>query len=111
LIVTPLLNSQTRNLRLIDKHIAKIAPQWNSFRATHPGFQQIELFPYTGDDGLFGACGYVASDEQLARLREFMKSTAPPRPVYLDSVHVTGTNDFEIMFGDKTKLIAPGSKR
>jgi hypothetical protein len=111
LIVAPMLNSQTRNLRAIDKHIAKIAPQWDNFRATHPGFQQVELFHYTGDDGLFGAYGHVASDEQLAQLRKFMESTAPPRPVYLDSVHVTGPEDFDIMFGDKTRSNTPASNQ
>jgi hypothetical protein len=111
LIVTPMLNSQTRNLEAIDKHIAKIAPQWGNFRSTHPGFQQVELFHYTGGDGLFRAYGFVASDEQLAQLRKFMESTAPPRLVYLDMVHVAGPKDFEVMFGNKTGSATPGSNR
>ncbi|MSU57100.1 MAG: hypothetical protein EXS35_02785 [Pedosphaera sp.] len=91
---TPLLNSQTRHMRAVDAHIEKISPLWDKFRAEHPGFDQVKLFAYTDGDGMFGAHGYVATDEQLSELRKFMESTAPPRPIYVGSVHVAGPEFF-----------------
>lgn len=91
----PLLNPQTRHLRAVDAHIEKIAPQWDQFRAAHHGFEKVNLFAYTGRDGVFGANGYVATDAQLAELRKFMESTSPPRPVYVGSVHVVGPEGSE----------------
>jgi hypothetical protein len=86
MLVTPMLNSQTRHLRAAEKHIEKVTPQWENFRATHPGFEKVQLFAYTGGDGMFGASGEVASDEKLSELRKFMESTSPPRPVYIGAV-------------------------
>ncbi|MGZ4974759.1 MAG: hypothetical protein ACXWDN_18535 [Limisphaerales bacterium] len=86
----PMLNSQRRNLMAVEDHIAKIAPQWERFRAGHPGFQDVKLFAYTDGDGMFGANGYVATDEQVSELRKFMESTGSPRPIYVGSVHVVG---------------------
>jgi hypothetical protein len=86
----PLLNSQTRHLRAVGAHIEKIAPQWEKFRTEHPGFDQVKLFAYTDGDGMFGANGDVATDEQVSQLRKFMEGTAPPRPVYVGAVHVVG---------------------
>ena len=111
MIVAPMLNSQRRHLIAVRDHIARIAPQWKDFRATHPGFQEVKLFDYTGGDGMFGANGFVPTDEELAQLRRFMESTMPPRPIYLDSVHVVGKADFDIMFGDKGKQSDQGSNR
>jgi hypothetical protein len=95
----PLLNSQMQHLRAVDEHLAKIAPRWEGFRVTHPGFDQVKLFAYTGGDGMFGACGQVASEEQISELRRFMESTLPPRPVYLGAVQVVGPDYFELMRG------------
>jgi hypothetical protein len=92
---TPFLNTQTRHLRAVDAHIKKIAPQWERFRATHTGFDQVTFFAYTAGDGMFGASGHVATDEQLSELRKFMENTAPPRPVFLDSVQVAGPEFIE----------------
>lgn len=90
LVNPPLLqNQQLRNLRAIDEHIAKIAPQWDNFRATHPGFERVEFFSYTGGDGRFAASGIVTTESQNWLLREFMESTHPPRPVYLEMLRVT----------------------
>src|SRR5580698_5754843 len=80
-LVTPMLNSQTRHLKAVEEHIEKVTPQWEAFRATHPGFERVQLFAYTCGDGMFGASGEVASDEKLSELRKFMESTSPPRPV------------------------------
>jgi hypothetical protein len=92
---SPYLNSQRRHLMAIDQHIQKIGPQWDRFRAEHKGFEKVELFGYTGGDGMFGAYGRVASDEQVEQLRKFMESTSPPRPIYVHSVDVVGEDLFE----------------
>src|SRR5437899_2089394 len=65
---TPMLNSQTRHMRAVDAHIEKIAPQWERFRAEHPGFDDVKLFAYTDGDGMFGARGYVVSAAQVSEL-------------------------------------------
>jgi hypothetical protein len=85
----------------VKDHIAAIAPQWDQFRAEHPGFQDVRLFAYTGGDGMFGANGYVATDEHLAELRKFMESASPPRPIYLKSVYVVGPEFFELQKGSE----------
>jgi hypothetical protein len=92
---SPLLNSQRRHLSSVEGHIGNIAPLWDKFRTEHPGFQEVHLFAYTGGDGMFGAWGYVASDAQVSELRKFMESTMPPRPIFLNSVHVVGPEYFE----------------
>jgi len=48
---TPMLNSQTRHMRAVDAHIEKITPQWEKFRAEHPGFDSVKLFAYTDGTG------------------------------------------------------------
>jgi hypothetical protein len=111
LMFSPFLNSQTRHLWAIDGHIAKIDPLWRDFRATHSGFEGVELFGYTGGDGMFGAYGYIATDAQLEQLRKFMESTAPPRPVYLESVRVVGQQEYEMMLGDKSHRFGSESNR
>ena len=79
----------------IDEHIQKIEAAWERFRVEHKGFEKVELFGYTDGDGMFGAHGTVASDEQVEQLRKFMESTFPPRPVYLESVQVAGEDFFD----------------
>jgi hypothetical protein len=91
----PLANPQLRHLRQVRNHIARIGPEWERFRAEHPGFDQVTLFGYTDGDGMFGAHGYIATDEQVTELRKFMESTAPPRPVYVGAVHVLGAELYE----------------
>src|SRR2546426_2267632 len=44
----PLLNSQRQHLIAVEEHITKITPQWETFRAEHPGFHDVRLFAYTG---------------------------------------------------------------
>ena len=55
----------------------------------------VQLFAYTGGDGMFGASGEIASEEDLSKLRKFMESTSPPRPIYLNFVQVLGPEFFE----------------
>ena len=93
---SPMLNSQRQHLMAVEDHIAKIAPQWDKFRAEHPGFQDVHMFAYTGGDGMFGAYGHVALDGQVSDLRKFMESTGPPRPIFVDSVNVVGPEFFEL---------------
>ena len=105
----PLLNSQTRHMKAVDAHIEKITPQWKRFCAEHPGFDQVTLFAYTDGDGMFGAHGHVATDEQVVELRKFMESTTPPRPVYVGAVQVAGPEFFELQKKEAEQL--PNSKR
>jgi hypothetical protein len=84
----PLGNSQSRHLRQVEKHIARIAQEWDAFRRANAGFEKIHLFAYTGGDGMFGAYGGVRSDSDRERLRGFMAATKPPRPVFVDSIEV-----------------------
>jgi len=86
----PFSNSQMRHLTAVRRHLAKIAPDWERFKATHEGFQEIKLFAYTGGDGMIGATGLVPTDGHLSELRKFVESTLPPRPLFLVSVHVVG---------------------
>lgn len=104
----PLLSSQARHMRCVDEHIAKITPQWNRFRAEHPGFDDVKFFVYTGGDGMFGANGKVATEAQVLELRKFMENTAPPRPIYLDSIYVVGPEFFE---SQKTSQQSGGTNR
>jgi hypothetical protein len=93
---TPQLTSQGRHLRSVEMHIAKIAPQWDKFRAEHPGFQEVKFFAYTDGDGMFGGSGSVETEEQVSQLRKFMESSQPPRPIYLH-VDVVGPGFFEFI--------------
>jgi hypothetical protein len=106
----PMLNSQRRHLIAVEGHIAKIAPQWEKFRAEHPGFQDVKLFAYTDGDGMFGANGYVANDEQVAELKKFMEGTGSPRPIYVGSVHVVGPEFFEFQKKSEPNGAANGSQ-
>ena len=40
----------------------------------------VHLFGFTGGDGMFGAYGYVTTDEEVGELKKFMERTSPPRP-------------------------------
>jgi hypothetical protein len=84
-------NSQWKHLREVDQHIAAIRPKWSAFTNENVGFQDVQLFVYTGGDGMFGAFGSVPSEEHLSRLRAFLESTKPPRPVYLNIVVASDT--------------------
>ncbi|MEI7732627.1 MAG: hypothetical protein WCO56_23850 [Verrucomicrobiota bacterium] len=106
----PMLNSQQRHLLAVEDHIAAIGQQWDRFRAEHPGFQDVKLFAYTGGDGMFGANGYVATDEQIVELRKFMESTSPPRPIYLKSVSVVSPEFFNLQKGAEPDSPANGSQ-
>jgi hypothetical protein len=106
----PMLNSQRRNLMAVEDHIAKIGPQWEKFRAEHPGFQDVKLFAYTDGDGMFGANGYVATDEQVSELKKFMESTISPRPIYVGSIHVVGPEFFDFQKKSEPNGAANGSQ-
>jgi hypothetical protein len=84
----PYLNPQTRHLRAIAEHIKTIEPQWKQFQANNPGFEKVRLFGYTDFDGVFSADGEVQSAAHVEKLREFMESTSPPRPIWLDLLTV-----------------------
>lgn len=84
----PLLNSQRRHLLAVERHIAAIAPQWNKFRMEHPGFENVQLFAYTGGDGMFGAHGSVPGEGHIIKLRQFMESARPPRPIFLEPIYL-----------------------
>jgi len=92
----PKFNSQSRNLAAVRQHIESIQPQWDEF-AKADGFQFVELYAYTGGSGMFAASGYVPSEDHLAKLKAFMESTSPPRPVDLGAVQVLEPEAFEVM--------------
>ena len=83
-------NPQLRHLRQVNQHITLVRTKWEEYKRTHPELQAVQLFAYTGGDGMFGAYGYVDSEADLTELKTFMESTSPPRPIYVKSVHVLG---------------------
>jgi hypothetical protein len=89
-------NRQLVHLRQIEEHIRAIRPQWNAFTNQNSGFEMVELFAYTGDDGLFGASGPVPTEEHLSKLRKFMEDTRPPRPIFMN-VEAIGREPFELL--------------
>jgi len=86
-------NSQFIHLRQVEEHIEAIRPSWHAFTNENQVFGSVYLFPYTGGDGMFGAYGTLESEEQLKQLRIFMEETSPPRPVYLDAVRISPTDE------------------
>lgn len=92
----PMLNPQMRNLAAVRRHIEEIEPQWREFKK-NPDFQFVELFAWTGSNGLFGAYGELPTEESLHELVEFMQNTTPPRPIYLGAVRVWDRESFEEM--------------
>lgn len=100
----PFISSQLRHMRQVQSHIAQITPQWDTFRRQNSGFEMVTLGAWTGRDGLFGAFGMVPSEEHRQRLKAFMESTLPPRPVYL-TVQVVGQeviDDLKDRYGSKS---------
>lgn len=91
----PRFNPQLRHLQQVERHITIIRPQWEDFKRQNAGFEFIQFFSYTGGDGLFGAYGYVPSEQHLASLKAFMESTNPPRPLYLKAVLVVAQEEFD----------------
>jgi hypothetical protein len=89
-------NSQWKHLRQVREHIEAIRPRWNAFTNQNAGYEMVKLFPYTAEDGMFGAAWQVVSEEQLANLQKFMESTTPPRPIYL-GVQVVAPETFKIL--------------
>jgi hypothetical protein len=92
----PMLNPQMRNLAAVRRHIDKIDPHWLEFK-TNPDFEFVELFAWTGSNGLFGVYGELPTEESLHELKEFMQQTDPPRPIYLGAVRVWDQELFEEM--------------
>ena len=62
----PMLPSQLHNLRLIERHIEDIQPQWREFKRD-PDYQFVELFAWTGSNGLFGAYGELSRSPKTGR--------------------------------------------
>jgi len=79
----PYLSSQHRNLKKVREHIATIQPEWSVFLPDNPGCRLVELFPYTGKDGLLGLSGEVASTNDFDALKGFIEQTDPPRPIHM----------------------------
>ena len=81
-------NSQIMNLRRIQSHISQIQPEWQEFQRKNSGFERVSFYSFTGGNGMFSAVGEVKLEEDLAKLRQFMESTDPPRPVFLRGLRV-----------------------
>lgn len=94
----PYLSPQIRNLQRVREHIATIQPEWTKFLSDHPGCRLVELFPYTGKDGLLGVNGEVASTNDLDALMGFLKQTKPPRPIQMFArVSNRDLDDYQIL--------------
>ena len=91
----PLMNSQLRHLRQVRAHVSSIRSEWNAFKSQNDGFELVEFFDYTGGDGMFGAYGYVPTEQHMSKLEAFLQSTQPPRPLYLKNVGVLDPESFD----------------
>jgi hypothetical protein len=76
------------NVYRVQKHISRVMPLWQEFQRKNRGFEQVRFYSYTDGGGMFSAIGEVATDADRAKLRAFMESTNPPRPVYLGGLRV-----------------------
>jgi len=83
-----LWTSQPMNLGRIENHIRKIQPEWQAFQRENNGFEDVRFSVFTGGNGMFAAVGEVATVAERAKLKEFMESTNPPRPIFLRSLRV-----------------------
>ena len=81
-------NSQVMNLRRIQGHITKIQPEWQEFQRKNSGFEGVRFYTFTGGNGMFSAVGEVNTEEDLTKLKRFMESTDPPRPVFMRVLRV-----------------------
>jgi hypothetical protein len=81
-------NSQAVHLQQIQAHIDAIQPQWQTFLKEHPEMSKVQLDAYTGGDGMFAAFGFVPTDAAIVTVSNFMQSTKPPRPIYLEALWV-----------------------
>ena len=81
-------NSQVMNLARIERHISSITPRWEQFQSDNDGFEQVTFYAYTGGGGKFSAIGEVPTKANYNELEEFMKSTDPPRPIFLNALRV-----------------------
>ena len=76
------------NLPRIEKHISKIQPEWQKFMCENREFERVRFYAFTGGNGMFSAIGEVNTEEDLAKLKRFMESTDPPRPVFMRGLRV-----------------------
>ena len=83
IVFGPHLNPQFRHMRQVQHHIANIGSSWTAFRTVNSGFEDIRLVACTAGDGTLGAFGQVPTDAHRERLKTFLASTNPPRPIYL----------------------------
>jgi hypothetical protein len=81
-------NSQVMNLPRIQRHISEIQPEWEDFQRNNNGFEDVRFYSFTGGNGMFSALGEVKTEADLAKLKRFMESTDPPRPIFLRSLRV-----------------------
>lgn len=81
-------NSQPMNLSRIQKHISDIQPEWQEFQRKNSGYDGVRFYSFTGGNGMFSAIGEVKTQADLAKLRQFMESTDPPRPIFMRGLRV-----------------------
>jgi hypothetical protein len=81
-------NSQIMNLRRIQRHISKIQPEWQEFQRKNSGYERVRFYSFTGRNGMFSAVGEVKTEADLEKLKRFMESTNPPRPVFMRGLRV-----------------------
>ncbi|RYZ89929.1 MAG: hypothetical protein EOP06_08585 [Proteobacteria bacterium] len=76
------------NLPRIEKHISKIQPKWQEFLRENREFERVRFYAFTGGNGMFSANGEVNTEADLEKLKRFMESTGPPRPVFMRGLRV-----------------------
>jgi len=75
-------------MRQVAEHIKMIEPEWTRFRSAHSGFDLVEFWSDTRNDGSFGVRGYLVLDSQAAELLAFIANSHPPRPLYTNRLIV-----------------------
>ena len=76
------------NLGRVQNHIQKIQPEWQAFQRANNQFEDVRFSVSTGGNGLFSAVGKVKTEADLAKLKQFMEGTRPPRPISLQGLRV-----------------------
>ena len=87
------------HLRQVKQHIDGIRPAWNLFRSTNSGFEEVQFYPESRADGLFGVRGFLTSAVQVARVVQFVESSHPPRPLYTNQLRVVDGETFADLRG------------
>jgi len=93
-------STQAIHRRQVREHIKAIAADWERFKMANSGFELIEFWPDTRDDGLFGIRGCLTSQVQVVKLLTFITNSQPPRPLYTNQLKVVDADTFALIMGE-----------